>query len=131
MGHGGKRLNAGRPKGTPNKATARRERDIALSGASPFDVMIRVMRYNEDMAEQELKKEKPNRAKVKASFARALEAAHKAAAYVHSKRASLEQNPQLFDPELLHNIPDDDLDELTRIIDKAIAVQQNAVTPEA
>jgi hypothetical protein len=41
---GGKRPNAGRPKGAPNKATAERQAQIAASGETPLDYMLRVMR---------------------------------------------------------------------------------------
>ena len=34
----------GRTKGTPNRATARREREIAKSGITPLEYMLKVMR---------------------------------------------------------------------------------------
>jgi hypothetical protein len=41
---GGKRDGAGRPKGSPNKATAQRQAEIAATGETPLDYMLRVMR---------------------------------------------------------------------------------------
>jgi hypothetical protein len=34
----------GRKKGTPNKATAKREREIARAGSTPLEYMLKVMR---------------------------------------------------------------------------------------
>lgn len=44
MSSGGKRLGAGRPKGSPNKATAVREKEIAASGLTPLNYMLGVLR---------------------------------------------------------------------------------------
>src|ERR1700704_4983097 len=41
---GGKRAGSGRKKNSPNKASAKREREAAASGATPLDVMLRSMR---------------------------------------------------------------------------------------
>lgn len=44
MPKGGKRQGAGRPKGAPNKASAARAAEIAASGETPLDYMLRRMR---------------------------------------------------------------------------------------
>lgn len=62
----------GRKKGTPNRATAARERSIAKSGLTPLDYMLGVMRDTT----------KPESIR--------LDAANKAAPYVHPKLASVE-----------------------------------------
>tara|TARA_R110002020_G_scaffold36894_35_gene111027 strand:- start:2534 stop:2887 length:354 start_codon:yes stop_codon:yes gene_type:complete len=67
---GGYRPGAGRPKGSPNKATAARQREIEQSGVTPLDYMLSVMR-DED-----------------APPARRDEMAKAAAPYVHPKLAS-------------------------------------------
>ncbi|WP_285295773.1 hypothetical protein [Aureimonas altamirensis] len=41
---GGKRPGAGRPKGVPNKATDKRQAEIAASGLTPLDFMIAMLR---------------------------------------------------------------------------------------
>lgn len=41
---GGKREGAGRKAGTPNKATLERQAEVAATGETPLDYMIRVMR---------------------------------------------------------------------------------------
>lgn len=41
---GGKRERAGRPPGTPNKATIERQKAVAASGLAPLDYMLSVMR---------------------------------------------------------------------------------------
>jgi hypothetical protein len=42
----------GRTRGTPNKATAAREAEIAASGKTPLEVMIEVMRFHHDEAQK-------------------------------------------------------------------------------
>lgn len=42
----------GRQKGTPNKATAKREAEIAASGQTPLDYMLGVMRDAEQSGER-------------------------------------------------------------------------------
>ena len=44
MTSGGKRIGAGRKKGSPNKATAAKAAEIAASGVVPLDYMLQVMR---------------------------------------------------------------------------------------
>ena len=100
MKHGGKRLGAGRPKGSRNRASARREQFVALSGRTPIEVMIGVMRYNFAMAEHEMSKSKPNQKEINAAHARALDAAYRAAQFVHPKLSAVEHSPR-FDWSLL------------------------------
>jgi hypothetical protein len=47
MGRGGARSGAGRKKGAPNKATIKRQAEVAETGITPLDYMLKVMR-NED-----------------------------------------------------------------------------------
>ena len=42
--HKGQKKAGGRKKGTPNKATAKREAEIAASGKTPLQYMIDLMR---------------------------------------------------------------------------------------
>jgi hypothetical protein len=100
MKHGGKRLGAGRPKGSRNRASARREQFVALSGRTPIEVMIAVMRYNFDAAEYERSQPTPNQKEITAAYARALDAAHKAAQFVHPRLSAVEHGPR-FDWSLL------------------------------
>ena len=100
MQHGGKRVGAGRPKGSHNKASSRREQFVALSGRTPIEVMIAVMRYNFEMAARERSKSKPNQKEITAAYARALDAAHKAAQFVHPRLSAVEHSPR-FDWSLL------------------------------
>lgn len=62
----------GRSKGTPNKATARREREIAKMGQTPLEYMLRVMRDS------------------RASGERRDKMAIAAAPYVHPKLANMQ-----------------------------------------
>lgn len=82
MARGGKRPGAGRKKGSPNKATAARQKAIAESGITPLDFMLGVMRgsppENAGPVEQ-------------IAFATLrFEAAKAAAPYVHPRLAAVE-----------------------------------------
>jgi len=67
----GRPKTGGRKKGTPNKATAKREAEIAASGLTPLDYMLKVMRNPREDKD------------------RRLDAAGKAAQYVHPKLAAI------------------------------------------
>jgi hypothetical protein len=62
----------GRPKGVPNKATARREAMIAAGGETPLDYLLSVMRNDS------------------ATVAERTDAAKAAAPYVHPRLSSIE-----------------------------------------
>lgn len=62
----------GRQKGTPNKATAAKVQEIAATGETPLDYMLRIMRDN--LLDYELR----------------FEAAKAAAPYVHPKLSAVE-----------------------------------------
>ena len=70
--NGGARPGAGRPKGSPNRATIARQQEIAASGETPLAYLIRIMRD-------------PN-----ADQARRDECAKAAAPYVHPRLAAIE-----------------------------------------
>jgi len=74
MARGGKRDGAGRKSGVPNKATAERQKEIAASGETPLDYMLRVMRDPE------------------ADPSRRDDMAKAAAAYVHPKLAAVQHS---------------------------------------
>jgi hypothetical protein len=109
MTHGGKRDGAGRRSGTPNRASARREQYVAQSGATPLDGMLRIFRYYLEIAEYELKQKNPNKNVVKFAFTLALEAATKAAPFVHPRVAQMDLTSQ-YDPGKLNK------DELTTLV---------------
>ncbi len=69
---GGKRPNAGRKAGSPNKASIERQAEVAASGTTPLDYMLEVMR---DLTQP---------------FDRRDEMAKAAAPYVHPRLASSE-----------------------------------------
>jgi hypothetical protein len=72
MARGGKRPNAGRKAGTPNKASIERQAKISASGLTPLDYMLKILR-DED---------KPVEAR--------MDAAKAAAPYVHPRLAAVE-----------------------------------------
>lgn len=74
MARGGSRPGAGRKPGVPNKATAESRRAVEESGLTPLQYMLKVLRDENETAE--------NRAW----------AAEKAAPYVHPKLANVEMN---------------------------------------
>ncbi|AHX12929.1 hypothetical protein CH75_06455 [Dyella jiangningensis] len=69
---GGKRPNAGRKAGAPNKASAAREAAVKASGITPLDYLLKVMRNSATPT------------------AMRLDAAKAAAPYVHPKLSSVE-----------------------------------------
>jgi hypothetical protein len=69
---GGKRENAGRKPGVPNKATAEKRAEIEASGLTPLDYMLSVLRDENKPADMRM------------------DAAKAAAPYVHAKLASVE-----------------------------------------
>lgn len=74
MPRGGKRDNAGRKSGTPNKATAETQAAVAASGLTPLDYMLTVMRNDQNPSDIRL------------------DAAHKAAPFVHPRLAAIEHS---------------------------------------
>lgn len=72
MPRGGKRDNAGRKPGTPNKANAERQAEIAASGLTPLEYMLLILRDET----------KPVEAR--------MDAAKAAAPFVHPKLAAVE-----------------------------------------
>lgn len=79
MARGGKRENAGRKPGEPNRAT-QEQRDAAIaSGLTPLDYMLTVLR-NEDMASD-----------------RRDWAAEKAAPYIHARLSAIEAKHDITD----------------------------------
>jgi hypothetical protein len=52
MPRGGYRENAGRKQGTPNKATAARQAEVAASGITPLEVMLDNMRVAHQRAKE-------------------------------------------------------------------------------
>ena len=72
MPRGGHRENAGRKRGTPNKATAARQVEVAASGITPLDYMLKVLRDENADPHQRF------------------EAAKSAAPFIHPKLASIQ-----------------------------------------
>jgi hypothetical protein len=77
MARGGKRDGAGRKAGVPNKATAELQAEVAASGLTPLDYMLQVMRDENKSADVRL------------------DAANKAAPYVHPKLAAVEHSGKI------------------------------------
>lgn len=87
----------GRQKGTPNRATARREREIAKAGDTPLDYMLKVMRDD------------------KADVSRRDDMAKAAAPYVHPKLSSMQHKGSIGTYDLT-KMSDDELDRLESIL---------------
>lgn len=78
----------GRKKGVPNRASQRRQAEVAASGATPLDVLLRRMRYHDAQAEAALKKKDTTGAE--RHMREADDAARAAAPYVHPKLQSIQ-----------------------------------------
>src|SRR6187455_1213993 len=86
---GGKRLGAGRRPGVPNKATVDRQKEVAASGATPLDVMLKTMRYHYSKAQEQMRHGDHDRKEVSLTLEAAMRAAKACADYVHPKLASV------------------------------------------
>ncbi len=85
MAGNGSPKTGGRKKGTPNKATAKRQAEVAKSGKTPMQFLLDRMRNPEaDMAER-------------------IECAKAAAPYVHPKLASIEHSGKDDAPAIQHD----------------------------
>jgi hypothetical protein len=81
----------GREKGTPNKATALRQAEVAASGPTPLDALIKKMRFHLSIFEGEVAKGKGADGKALAlAMDKAAEAARDAAPYVHPRLAAVQ-----------------------------------------
>lgn len=74
MARGGQRAGAGRKAGTPNKASAERQAEVAASGLTPLDYMLTLLR--DETASKDDR----------------MWAAEKAAPFVHPKLAAVEHS---------------------------------------
>ncbi|MFY9958916.1 hypothetical protein [Bradyrhizobium sp.] len=83
---GGRRAGSGRKKNSPNKASAKREREAAASGATPRDVMLMSMRSLWALADEN-KKDK----KAFEHYIRAAAVAKDAAPYFHPRLSTVDQ----------------------------------------
>lgn len=93
MGSGGVRPGAGRPPGAVNKASAKRQEQIAASGATPLEVTIEVMRYHFSIAQNErARRRKRDPKKIEDHYDKARIAAKDAASYVHPSLKSIEHS---------------------------------------
>lgn len=92
----GRPKTGGRKKGTPNKATARREAEIAASGLTPLDYMLKVMRNPRENKD------------------RRLEAAGKAAQYVHPKLAAITHTGDAQKPVVIADMDAERFEEIAR-----------------
>jgi hypothetical protein len=107
----------GRKKGTPNKATASREREIAKAGATPLDVMLKRMRYHDMKADAALRKQ--DDVEAERHMVAAEDAANRAAPYVHPKLASMQHTGRNGGPIQtvdLTKLSGDELDRLEDIL---------------
>lgn len=92
MARGGKRENAGRPKGQPNKKTQEQIQAVEAEGITPLEYMLRVLRdEGQDPAVR-------------------LDAANKAAPYVHAKLSSVEMKADV--THKYEDMTDEELDQL-------------------
>ena len=131
MGHGGKRAGAGRRKGAHNRASARREQLIAQSGLTPLEVMITGMRRLHELAENERKKKGHDKREVAAAYSAAIDAAHKAAPFVHPKLTTINPSDRLDLSKLTREEIDIVEPILRRAVDRAQRGETDTNPPEA
>lgn len=100
---GGARPGAGRKKGSPNKASQKRQEQIASTGSTPLDVIIRRMRYHESLAIQAL--EAKDTAEGERHLREADDAARAAAPYVHPKLQAIQHTGRAGGPIEMREVP--------------------------
>lgn len=120
MENGGARPGAGRPKGSPNKATKERQARIAAAGVTPLDVMIADMRFHWD-AHQKAMADK-NGAEAAKELALARDAAKDAAPYTHPRLAAVEHMGKGGGPIEYTDVRD----RLAHLVDRAAAADESA-----
>jgi hypothetical protein len=104
--------NGGRKKGTPNKATAARQAEIAASGLTPLQFNTKKYRHYDSIIDAELAKEKPNHERIDFAFMAGGIAARDAAPFVHPRVNPIEERPPItvmqwnWTKELLDKLPD-------------------------
>jgi hypothetical protein len=85
---GGKRPGAGRKKNIPNRASGKREREAAASGATPLDVMLKSMRLLLALADESANDKKQFEHYIRAAAA----VAKDVAPFVHPRLSTVEQS---------------------------------------
>jgi hypothetical protein len=104
--------NGGRKKGTPNKATAARQAEIAASGLTPLELQTKKYRHYYAIIEAELAKPNPNYDLIDDAWMAGGIAARDAAPYVHPRVNPIDEKRQVpvmqwnWTPELLAKLPD-------------------------
>jgi hypothetical protein len=86
---GGKRIGAGRRPGSLNKVTVYREKQVAATGVTPIEVLLKTMRYHYAEATGKMKDKNHDRKEVSLNLEAACRAAKACADYVHPKLASV------------------------------------------
>jgi hypothetical protein len=102
---GGKRAGAGRKPNVPNRASANRERQVAASGATPLDVMLKAMRLFVALADENAN----DRMKFERYLRAAAAIAKDAACFVHPRLSTVEQpvndSPRKLIVEVIGGLP--------------------------
>ena len=86
----------GRQKGTPNKKTAELQREVAVSGLTPLEVMVKRMRWHSKEADLAVKRK--DYADAERHMKEAEEAASRAAPYLHAKLSAVEMGNTAGEP---------------------------------
>ena len=120
-GTGGKRQGAGRPKGSVNKMTAKERQKILDGGRSPLEIMVQIARWHFGRWAIEKRKSPKERDedRLMAKADAAVDAASKAAPYVHPKFAAVQHSGPGGGPIQtvdLSKMSDDDLSRLEALL---------------
>ena len=86
----------GRKRGTPNKKTVELQREIAKTGLTPLEVMVRRMRWHSQQADLAVKRK--DYADAERHMKEANEAASQAAPYLHAKLSAVEMGNKTGEP---------------------------------
>ena len=86
----------GRQKGTPNKKTAELQREIAKTGQTPLEVMVRRMRWHSREADLAIRRK--DYVEAERHMKESEEAASRAAPYLHAKLSAVEMGNTAGEP---------------------------------
>jgi hypothetical protein len=90
VARGGKRVGAGRKKGSKNVRLAAREEAMRVAGIEPKAFLLQALAHQHKMIQEEVAKDKPDAAAIAQAYAVGAEYASRAAPYCHPRLGQLD-----------------------------------------
>ncbi len=90
MPKGGKRIGAGRKRGSKNVRLAAREEAIRVAGIEPKAFLLQALAHQHKIIQEEISKDEPDAAAIARAYAIGAEYASRAAPYCHPRLGQLD-----------------------------------------